>query len=224
MKLLLIEDDKKVAAFIRHGLTEQSYSVDVAHDGLQGERMAQDNEYDVIIVDIMLPRKSGFAVTKSIRTFDTRVPILILTALDATEDKLQGFDVGADDYLVKPFEFRELLARIRALLRRSVEGVSGASLEIADVKLDVRIHSVTRGGTKVDLTAKEDALLEYFMRNRGRLISRAEIAEHVWDTWFDSDSNVIDVYVSFLRKKIDRDRVKKLIHTVIGMGYIFKED
>jgi two-component system, OmpR family, copper resistance phosphate regulon response regulator CusR len=224
MRLLLIEDDKKVAAFIRNGLTEQSYTVDVASDGLTGEHMAKDNEYDALIIDVMLPRKSGFAVTKAIRSFNTLVPILMLTALDATEDKLQGFDAGADDYLVKPFEFRELLARIRALLRRRVDDGSSALLEISDLKLDIRTHSVTRGGRKIELTAKEYALLEYFLRNRGRLISRAEIAEHVWNTWFDSNSNVIDVYVSFLRKKIDRDRATKLIQTIVGMGYIFRDE
>ncbi len=224
MKILVIEDEIKVASFIRQGLTEQSYTVDVAHDGIEGERMAHDAPYDVVMIDIMLPRKSGFAVCRSIREFDQDVPILMLTALDSTDDKLQGFDAGADDYLVKPFEFRELLARIRALVRRRGDIAGNAELRVADLLLDARAHAVTRSGKRIDLTAREYALLEFLMRNRKRVVSRAEIAERVWETSFDSESNVIDVYISFLRRKIDRGHRVKLIHTIVGMGYMIRED
>jgi heavy metal response regulator len=223
MKILLVEDEVKVASFIRQGLVEQSYAVDVAHDGVQGERLARENEYDVLIVDVMLPRKSGFALVRSIRSVHGSVPILMLTALDTTDDKVQGFDAGADDYLVKPFEFRELLARLRALMRRKTDQASGALLQVADLSMDLHSRAVTRGGKTIELTSREYALLEFLMRNRRRVVSRAEISEHVWDTSFDSESNVIDVYVSFLRRKIDRDFEPKLIHTVVGMGYVLKD-
>lgn len=223
MKILLVEDEAKVASFIKQGLVEQSYTVDVASDGVEGERLARENEYDVLIVDIMLPRKSGFSLVRSVRTFHESVPILLLTALDTTDDKVQGFDAGADDYLVKPFEFRELLARLRALMRRKSDQSNAAALQVADLTMDLRSRTVNRGGKQIELTAREYALLEFLMRNRKRVVSRAEIAEHVWDTSFDSESNVIDVYVSFLRRKIDKDFDPKLIHTVVGMGYVIKD-
>ncbi|MDB5036272.1 MAG: transcriptional regulator [Chlorobi bacterium] len=224
MKILLVEDERKVASFIKQGLTEQLYTVDVAHDGIEGEHLARMNEYDAIIIDVMLPRKSGFAVCRAIRTFNTTVPILFLTALETTDDKVQGFDSGGDDYLVKPFEFRELMARLRALLRRKSEQTTGGELQVADLRLDIRSHTVTRAGQAVELTAREYALLEFLVRNRRRVVSRAEIAEHVWETSFDSESNVIDVYVSFLRRKIDKDFSPKLIHTVVGMGYVIRDE
>ncbi|MBS1912866.1 MAG: response regulator transcription factor [Bacteroidetes bacterium] len=224
MRILVIEDEIKVASFIQQGLAEQAYIVDVAHDGVEGERLARENPYDLAIIDVMLPRKSGFAVCKSIREFEDSMPIMLLTALDSTDDKVQGFDAGADDYLVKPFEFRELLARLRALLRRRTDLASGKDISVADLHLDMRSNVVTRGGRRIDLTAREYALLEFLMRNRRRVVSRAEIAERVWETSFDSESNVIDVYISFLRRKIDKEFPNKLIHTVVGMGYVIRED
>ncbi|HVZ39124.1 MAG TPA: response regulator transcription factor [Candidatus Kapabacteria bacterium] len=224
MRILVIEDEIKVASFIQQGLAEQAYIVDVAHDGVEGERLARENPYDLAIIDVMLPRKSGFAVCKSIREFEDAMPIMMLTALDSTDDKVQGFDAGADDYLVKPFEFRELLARLRALLRRRTDLATGKDISVDDLHLDMRSNVVTRGGRRIDLTAREYALLEFLMRNRRRVVSRAEIAERVWETSFDSESNVIDVYISFLRRKIDKEFPNKLIHTVVGMGYVIRED
>ncbi|MGA3051136.1 MAG: response regulator transcription factor [Chitinispirillaceae bacterium] len=223
MKILLVEDDKKIALFIKNGLTEQSYAVDIAEDGERGERLAEENIYDVILIDIMIPRKSGFSLCKCIRAFNPTVPIMMLTALDSTEDKLRGFDAGADDYLVKPFEFQELLARIRALLRRRVSQDSPNVLHYADLEMDLSKHSVRRSGRQLECTAREYALLEYLLRHRNRVVTRTEIAEHVWGTSFDTGSNVIDVYVSFLRKKIDIDPLPRLIHTIVGLGYILKE-
>jgi DNA-binding response OmpR family regulator len=224
VKILLVEDDKKIASFIKNGLTEQSYTVDIAKDGEEGERLAEDNLYDAMLIDIMIPRKSGFSLCKSIRAFNPTVPIMMLTALDSTEDKLRGFDAGADDYLVKPFDFQELLARIRALLRRRTNQDSPGILHSADLEMDLSEHSVKRSGKIIDCTAREFALLEYLLRHKNKMVTRTEIAEHVWDTSFDTESNVIDVYVSFLRKKIDTDFFPKLIHTIIGVGYILKED
>lgn len=222
MKILIVEDEKKVAAFIRRGLVEQSYSVDTAHDGMEGERLARSNAYDAIVLDLMLPRKSGFALCRSIRSFDARVPILILTALDSTEDKLQGLEAGADEYLPKPFEFRELLAHLRSLLRRRESLPSSGILKVADLQMDLVSRKVSRGDQKLALTAREFALLEYFLRNTGRVITRTEIAQKVWETSFDSESNVIDVYVSFLRKKLDKGFPEKLIHTLVGVGYVLR--
>jgi two-component system copper resistance phosphate regulon response regulator CusR len=222
VKILVVEDEKKVAAFIRRGLVEQSYSVDTAHDGVEGERMARGNAYDAIVLDLMLPRKSGFALCRAIRAFDARVPILILTALDSTEDKLQGLEAGADEYLPKPFEFRELLAHLRSLLRRRESLPSSGLLRVADLQMDLITRKVSRGGQNLALTAREFALLEYFLRNLGRVITRTEIAQKVWETSFDSESNVIDVYVSFLRKKIDKGFPEKLIHTLVGVGYVLR--
>ncbi|MBW8888182.1 MAG: response regulator transcription factor [Fibrobacteres bacterium] len=222
MKILVVEDEKKVAAFIRRGLIEQSYSVDMAHDGMEGERLARGSTYDAIILDLMLPRKSGFALCRAIRTFDVRVPILILTALDSTEDKLQGLEAGADEYLPKPFEFRELLAHLRSLMRRRENLPSSGLLRLADLQMDLITRKVSRGGQNLALTAREFALLEYFLRNHGRVITRTEIAQKVWETSFDSESNVIDVYVSFLRKKIDKGFPEKLIHTLVGVGYVLR--
>lgn len=222
MKILIVEDEKKVAAFIRRGLVEQSYSVDTAHDGVEGERLARSNAYDAIVLDLMLPRKSGFALCRSIRSFDPRVPILILTALDSTEDKLQGLEAGADEYLPKPFEFRELLAHLRSLLRRRESLPSSGLLKVADLQMDLVSRKVSRGGQNLALTAREFALLEYFLRNKGRVITRTEIAQKVWETSFDSESNVIDVYVSFLRKKLDKGFSEKLIHTLVGVGYVLR--
>ncbi len=225
MKILLVEDDKKIAMFIKKGLVEQAYSVDIASDGDEGELLAGDNDYDIILIDIMIPKKSGFSLCKCIRASNPTVPIMMLTALDSTDDKLRGFDAGADDYLVKPFEFLELLARIRALLRRRAAGQdTPGMLQYADLEMDLATHTVKRSGKTVDCTAREFALLEYMLRHRNKVVTRTEIAEHVWDTSFDTGSNVIDVYVSFLRKKLDMDFSPKMIHTIVGVGYILKED
>lgn len=197
----------------------------MAFDGAMGKRMALSGHFDVIIMDVNLPHINGFDVTQALRAEKLKTPILMLTAMDTMEDKLTGFDSGADDYLVKPFEFRELLARLHALHKRSAEGPIQASyLKIADLELNLDEKTVKRGGKKLDLTAKEFSLLEYFMRNRGKVVSRVDIAEKVWEINFDTGTNVIDVYVNFLRKKIDKDFPVKLIHTVVGMGYIMKEE
>ena len=222
-KVLIIEDEPKVASFIKIGLEENGYAADIAHDGLKGVNMVKQNTYNAIILDLNLPVMNGYEVCKKIRE-ENDVPVLMLTALGTTEDKLTGFESGADDYLVKPFEFRELLARIKALLKRNSQTASSASLiKIADLELNTDSKTVKRNNTKIDLTAKEFSLLEFLMRNKGRVISRSEIAEKIWDITFDTGTNVIDVYINFLRKKIDKDYPVKLIHTHIGMGYVLKE-
>lgn len=225
MKILVVEDEPKLASFVRKGLEEQACEVDVAFDGQVGRNMALNNLYDVIIMDINLPKMNGFDVVQSIRREQNRTPVLMLTAMGSVDDKLTGFEAGADDYLVKPFEFRELMARLRALTKRSSDvGMQTNVLRIADLELDLNEKIARRGDKRIDLTAKEFGLLEYLMRNRGRVVSRIDIAEKVWDIHFDTGTNVIDVYVNFLRKKIDKDFPHKLIHTVIGMGYMLKEE
>lgn len=224
MKFLIIEDEPKVVAFLKKGLEEQGYEVDIAYDGLIGERLAMKKEYDLILLDIIIPNINGLQLCRKIRDKNEQVPILMLTALGTTDDKIDGFDAGADDYLVKPFEFKELLARIKALTKRSSRVVhSSSKLRFADLELDLNKKIAKRGDNAIELTAKEFALLEYFMRNRGRVLTRADIAEEVWDTNFDTGTNVVDVYVNILRKKIERNLGGKLIHTRIGMGYIFDE-
>lgn len=223
-KILIIEDEPKVASFIKKGLEENQYEAEIAYDGTIGIKQALQNKYNAIILDINLPLINGYEVCKRIREHNTNIPILMLTALGTTEDKLTGFDCGADDYLLKPFEFRELLARIKALLKRYNTTKSvGNVLNIADLELNTDTKIVKRNNIAIDLTAKEFTLLEYLMRNRGRVISRSELAEKIWDITFDTGTNVIDVYINFLRKKIDKDHLNKLIHTHIGMGYILKE-
>ncbi|MBD2755094.1 response regulator transcription factor [Spirosoma validum] len=222
--LLVVEDEIKVATFIKKGLETQGYSADVAHDGRQGKQMLNTNEYDLAILDVNLPFVSGLELAQYIRSRNKPIPILMLTALDTTIDKLLGFEAGADDYLVKPFEFLELLARVRALLRRIAppEEVDRV-LRVADLELDRDERVARRMGKTIDLTAREFALLEYLMRNAGRVVSRVDIAEQVWDVGFDTGTNVIDVYISYLRTKIDKDAPVKLIHTLVGMGYVLKE-
>ncbi len=225
MKILVVEDEPKLASFVRKGLEEQSCEVDVAYDGLAGRNMALQGPYDVIVLDVNLPRMNGFDVVQSLRQAQVGTPVLMLTAMGSVDDKLAGFDAGADDYLVKPFEFRELLARLRALSKRSSDnGTQNNTLKAADLELDLHEKVARRNGKRIELTAKEFGLLEYLMRNRGRVVSRVDIAEKVWDIHFDTGTNVIDVYVNFLRKKIDKDYPQKLIHTVIGMGYMLKEE
>jgi len=223
MKILVVEDEKKVASFIKRGLEEEKYEVDTALDGEEGLKMALDKQYDLIVLDWMLPKKDGLAVVKDLREKKTVTPVLMLTAKDSLEDIIAGLDSGSDDYLTKPFAFAELLARVRALLRRS-EMDKGAELRFADLRLDPVTHKVWRKEKEIDLTAKEYGLLEYFMRNPNQVLTRTMIADHVWDYTFDTFTNIIDVYVNYLRKKIDRDADKKLIHTVRGVGYIFKEE
>lgn len=223
MRILLVEDDRKVASFIRKGLTEEGYAVDLAYDGDTGLLMGLDRLHDVIVLDVMLPRKPGFQVLRELRQAKVATPVLLLTARDAVEDKVQGLDAGADDYLTKPFAFAELLARVRALLRRGVAAQTPV-LQAADLILEPATRTVKRGGEAIALTNREFALLEYFLRNPGRVLTRTMIAEHVWDYSFDAGTNVIDVYVNYLRKKIDAARERKLIHTVRGVGYVLRAE
>lgn len=223
MRILVVEDEKKVSSFIKRGLEEEKYEVDTAFDGEEGLKMALERPYEIVILDWMLPKQDGLSVLKELRAQKRSTPVLMLTAKDTVEDIVAGLDSGCDDYLTKPFAFAELLARVRALLRRS-EMDRGAELRFADLRIDPVTHKVWRGDKEIDLTAKEYSLLEYFMRNPNQVLTRTMIADHVWDYTFDSFTNIIDVYVNYLRKKIDRDADKKLIHTVRGVGYIIKED
>jgi len=224
LNVLLIEDEEKVSRFIRKGLEEQTFSVDVAYDGATGLRMAENGGHDVIILDIVLPGQNGFEVCKTIRQENPDVPILMLTALDSVNDKVNGFHNGADDYLTKPFHFQELVVRLEALRRRNnLSETTKQVIEVADLRIDLEAKEVRRGGDLIRLTAREFRLLTLFARRKGRVLSRAVIAEKIWERSFESGSNVIDVYVNYLRNKIDQGREKKLIHTVIGMGYVLRE-
>lgn len=222
MRILVVEDEKKVASFIKQGLEEEGHAVDWAPDGKAGLVLALDGVHDLIILDLNLPKLDGLEVLKEIRKSKIKVPVLLLTIRAMIEDKVLGLDAGADDYLTKPFSFQELLARVRALFRRRAEA-EPIMLQVADLTLDPSRRVVRRGTEKIDLSTKEFALLDYFMRNPGRVLTRTMIAEHVWDYDFDTTTNVIDVYVNFLRKKIDADRDVKLIHTVRGVGYMMQE-
>lgn len=222
MRILIIEDEKKVASFIKRGLEQESYAVDMAEDGIEGQHMAEVNEYDAIILDIMLPQKNGLEVLKDLKTVGVKTPVLLLTARDTVEDRVKGLNIGADDYLTKPFAFEELLARLRVLLRRG--GYGTPVLRFADLTLDPATRRARRGDLEVELTVKEYALLEYLLRNPNRVLTRTLIAEHVWDQTFDSETNVVDVYINHLRIKIDKDFPRKLIHTVRGVGYVLKEE
>lgn len=226
MKFLLIEDDERVAELIKRGLQEQGYEVTLAYDGLMGKKMALNNKYDLIITDIILPKMNGLDLCKQIRQANADIPIIMLTALGTTDDKVEGFDAGANDYLVKPFDFRELHVRIRALLKRNTTTTkaNGFVVKYADLELNNQTKIVTRSNIEISLTPKEFKLLEYMMQNSERVLSRIEIAEKVWDTHFDTGTNFIDVYINYLRKKIDKDFNTKLIHTKSGMGFIFKEE
>ena len=221
MRLLLVEDEKKVAAFVKRGLEEEGYAVDHAPDGETGLDMGLDGVHDLIILDINLPRLDGLGVLKALRRKKILTPVLLLTVRAAIEDRVIGLDTGADDYLSKPFAFQELLARVRALLRRRAEA-EPPILEAADLKLDPASRLVYRGDEEIVLTAKEFAILEYFLRNQGRVLSRTQISEHVWDYNYDTSTNLIDVYVNYLRKKIDTGHDPRLIHTVRGVGYVLK--
>ncbi len=224
LRILLVEDEHKVANFVAKGLEKQYYRVEIARDGQEGKEMAHERKYDLLIIDINLPLLNGIELCRTIRTRNALVPILMLTALGTTINKVAGFDAGADDYLVKPFEFLELLARMKALLKRVCDPVEDVRvLRVADLELDLSAKVARRSGKLIELTAREFALLEYLMRNRGKVVSRLDIAEHVWDVNFDTGTNIIDVYVNYLRKKIDKDASAKLIHTLIGMGYTLQE-
>jgi two-component system copper resistance phosphate regulon response regulator CusR len=221
MKVLLVEDEPKVSAFISQGLRESGYEVEVAFDGTLGKKLAVQGDHDLIIMDVIMPGMNGLELCKAIRKTGSTVPILMLTALGTTEDKVTGLDHGADDYLVKPFEFKELMARLRSLSRRThTVREERQKLVFHDLELDLDRKEAVRQGSRVPLTAKEFALLEYLMRNAGKVLSRAEISEHVWDINFDTGTNVVDVYVKLLRKKMDKDFEPKLIHTRVGLGYI----
>lgn len=225
MKILIVEDEPKVASFLKQGLEENNNEVDLAYDGQTGLKLALRKDYEIILLDLILPHMSGIDVCRKVKESKPHTPVLMLTALGTTDDKVAGFDAGADDYLVKPFEFKELMARIRALTKRG-QLIKGADnkLKVADLELDLDKKEALRGGKTIDLTAKEFALLEYLMRNKGRVVSRVDIAEKVWDINFDMGTNVIDVYVNILRKKIDKQADVRLIHTKIGMGYILKDE
>ena len=223
MRLLLVEDEVKVASFIRRALEEETYAVDLASDGAEGLCRASSESYDLIILDLMLPGMSGVEVLRQLRQQRIRTSVLVLTARSEVDQKVRGLDAGADDYLTKPFAIEELLARVRALLRRGSGDPVGV-LQADDLVLNPVTRQVTRGGRRIELTTKEYALLEYLMRNAGRVLTRPMIAEHVWNLDFDTFSNVIDVYVNYLRNKIDRGHERKLIHTVRGSGYSLRAD
>jgi DNA-binding response OmpR family regulator len=219
MRLLLVEDDPRIARFVAKGLRDQAYAVDVASTGDEALYQAAINAYDVVVLDVMIPAPDGFAVCRELRSAGQRMPILMLTALDAVENRIEGLDHGADDYLPKPFEFRELLARLRALLRRP-NSLQPARLVVSNLVVDTASQVVSRAGRIIPMTAKEYALVEFLARNAGRVVGRAEIAEHVWDEEFDTFSNLIEVYINRLRRKIDAGELKPLLHTRRGAGYV----
>ena len=222
MRVLVVEDEKKVAHFIRRGLEQEHYAVDVAHDGEEGAYQAENYDYDLVILDLMLPKLSGLEVLQRLRAKKPTLPVLILTAKATVEDRVAGLDRGADDYLVKPFAFAELSARVRSLLRRGVR--EATEFQLADLKVDAVARQVTRAGRKIELSPKEFALLEFLLRNARRPVTRTMIIEHVWDMHFDSVTNVVDVYINYLRNKIDKGFSPRLIHTLRGVGYILTDE
>ena len=222
MRVLIVEDDLRLAGVLRQGLREQGYAVDVASDGTQGFDMATTYEYDAILLDVMLPGRSGLDVLRDLRARGSRSPILVLSARSAVGERIRGLDLGADDYLSEPFEFQELLARLRAITRRpAVE--PRTTLKAGDLEMDVARREASRGGRPLDLTTKEFALLEYFLRRKGLLLTRSMILDHVWDSDYDGGSNLVEVYVNYLRRKTERNGAPRLIHTVRGAGYVLKE-
>ncbi|MCB2410721.1 response regulator [Hymenobacter lucidus] len=224
MKLLLVEDEPKLASFVKKGFENEGYELEVAYDGRMGLSLAQKQVYDLVILDVNLPHINGFELCRLLKQQAPHQPVLLLTALDSLDDKVMGFEAGTDDYLAKPFEFKELLMRTRVLTRRYGESAAGQRvLRLADLELDLDRKSVVRAGQRIDLTTKEYSLLEYLLLNRGKIITRVDIAERVWELNFDTNTNVIDVYVSHLRKKLDKGYDIKLIHTVVGMGYVLRE-
>jgi two-component system, OmpR family, copper resistance phosphate regulon response regulator CusR len=224
INILIIEDEKKIADSLKQGLSENGFFAQVAYDGLVGLRLFKHGIFGLVILDINLPGMNGYELCKAIRNIDSKVPVMMLTAMSAVEDKIEGFDAGADDYIIKPFDFRELLVRVRALLKRLYSTVAtGAQLKAGDLVMNLDAKEVTRDGKPILLTAKEFQLLEYLLRNKNRVLSRADIALNVWDIDFDSGTNVIDVYVNYLRKKIDKNFETPLIHTQVGLGYVLKD-
>lgn len=223
MKILIVEDEKKVASFIKKGLEEECYSIDVAFDGREGLKLITSEEYDLIIMDIMIPYIDGITLLKDIRKRDIATPILMLTVKDSVKDKVEGLNAGADDYLAKPFAFEELLARIRSLLRRSGDSKTN-KLKVGELILDLQSHRVYRGDKEIILTPKEYAILEYLMRNANKIISRTKLIEHVYDYHFDTETNIIDVYINKVRSKVDNEFDTPLIHTIRGVGYIIKDN
>jgi len=222
MRILVVEDDRKVARFVRQGLCEEGHAVEIAKDGPEAlDFVFTEPAYDLIVLDVMLPGKDGFGVLKVLRSRKLAVPVLMLTARDSITDKVAGLDLGADDYLTKPFAFEEFLARVRALLRRR-DTDRAPVLRLDDLTVDPATRKVARGERRIELTARQYALLEYFLRNAGRILTRQMIAQHVWGLDFDAESNVIDVYVGYLRRKIERDRERRLLHTVRGAGYVMQ--
>ena len=221
MRILVVEDEPKVASFVRRSLEAEHHAVDVATDGEAALERALGGAYDLVVLDVMLPKRDGMAVVRELRAHGQTVPVLLLTARAGVSDKVSGLNVGADDYLTKPFAVEELLARVRALLRRG-SSAAAPTLTLADLSLDPLTRVVTRAGRRIDLTAREYALLEFLLRNRGRVMSRALIAQHVWGVDFDTFTNVIDVYVNYLRRKIDADFEPKLLHTIRGVGYVLR--
>ena len=222
MRILIVEDEKKIADLIKRGLKEEGYASDIAPDGEKGEFLAATNQYDAIILDIMLPKVSGLELCRRLREKKIITPIIMVTAKDAVSDKVEGLNSGADDYITKPFAFEELLARIRAVLRKRDDKVT-TRFKVADLELDLMSHKVMRCDKEISLTAKEYSLLEYLVRNAGTVVTRTMISEHVWDINFDTDTNVIDVYINYLRRKIDDGHKKALIHTMRGRGYVLKD-
>lgn len=224
-KILLVEDEPKVAAFVKKGLDENGFDVEIAYDGLMGKAMVLSKKYNVIILDLNLPHINGFQLCKIIRDSNIKEPVLMLTALGGIDEKVQGFESGADDYLLKPFEVRELVLRIKALLKRSTEIVTiSETLKVADLEIHLNEKKVTRSGKSISLRAKEYKLLEFLVANKDKVLDRLEISEQVWGINFDTGTNVVDVYINSLRKKIDADFEPKLIHTRIGLGYVFTEN
>lgn len=225
MKILLIEDEEKAVKSLKKGLNEHNIDVDFAYDGTRGAEMAEANEYDVIISDIIVPGLNGFEFTKHVRSKGIKTPVILLTALNATDDKVLGLEVGADDYLTKPYAFKELLARLKALSRRGKEiPPPRLILTFSEMEMNMTTKEFFRDGKKIDLTPKEFALMEYFIRHQGRVVSKAEIADKVWDINFETTSNVVEVYVNYLRNKVDKPFEKKLIHTIFGVGYVLKDE
>lgn len=223
MRILIVEDEKKVSQFLRKGFQAEAFSVDVATDGEQGLLLARAEPYDAIILDVMLPKKDGIQVLRELRQLRVTTPVLILSARSEVEDRVQGLNLGADDYLPKPFSFSEVLARIRAIVRRKSTDARTSVLTIADLRVDLLSRRVERGGREVSLTSKEFELLEYLLRNKGRVLSRPILMEHIWDMNFDSETNIVDVLINRLRRKIDDEFGMKLIHTIRGAGYVLKE-
>ena len=223
-KILLVEDEQKIADTLKLGLTENGYDVDLAYDGSMGLKLFESHLYNIIVLDINIPGINGYELCKLIRTKNTQVPVIMLTALSSLSDKIEGYDAGADDYIIKPFEFKELLMKIRVLIKRSVNQPtpSGNLLQAADLKMNLDRKEVKRGGTTINLTSKEFQLLEYLLRNKNKVVSRADIAINVWDIDFDTNTNVIDVYINYVRNKVDKPFDRKLIQTHVGLGYILK--